>query len=217
MDIFYEFHAKKRLALFNDLCYTIKIILFGVRRFPMSTEMTQIANRLREIREICDYSVGAVAKRLGIAPARYSDYEESGENIPISVLYDLASFYGVDITELLTGSSPKLSNYCLVKKGQSTGVDRYPGYHFESLAYNFKRRIMEPLMVTVEPDEQEMALVTHPGQEFNFVVEGAVMVILDDEKITLEAGDCIYFDPTLPHGQKAAGGKTAVFLTVIAE
>jgi len=183
----------------------------------MPDEMKQIADRLKEIREICGFSVDETAARLGIEAARYVGYEEKGENIPISVLYALANVYGVDITELLTGKSPRLSNYCVVKKGCSTGVDRYPGYHFESLAYNFKRRIMEPLLVTVEPDEKEMSPVSHPGQEFNFVVEGAVLVILDDEEILLETGDCIYFDPTLPHGQKAAGGQPAKFLTVIAE
>jgi len=183
----------------------------------MSDEMKQIASRLKEIREVCGFSAEDTAARLGIDAARYAGYEESGDNIPISVLYALANVYGVDITEILTGKSPRLSNYCVVKKGQSTGVDRYPGYHFESLAYNFKRRIMEPLMVTVEPDDKEMSLVSHPGQEFNFVVEGAVLVILDDEEILLQADDCIYFDPALPHGQKAAGGRAAKFLTVIAE
>lgn len=183
----------------------------------MSEEMRQLAKRLKEIREICGCSVEDVASRLCVSLEQYLGYEENGENIPISILYELANNYGVDITELLTGKSPKLSNYCVVKKGQSTGVDRYPGYHFGSLAYNFKRRIMEPLMVTVEPDGQEMSLVTHPGQEFNYVVEGSVIVILEDEEIILEPGDSIYFDPMLPHGQKAGGGRPATFLTVIAE
>lgn len=182
----------------------------------MTKEMKQIAARLREIREICGYSLEDVATKLGIAREQYEGYEENGENIPISVLYQLSHEYGVDITEILTGKSPRLSNYCVVKQGQSTGIDRCPGYHFESLAYKFKRRIMEPLMVSVEPDERNMALITHAGQEFNYVVEGTIQVVLGDEEITLEAGDCIYFDPALPHGQKAIGGP-AKFLTVIAE
>ena len=182
----------------------------------MQDNMKQIAARLGEIRGVCGYSVEEIAARLRCSPARYLDYEESGNDIPISVLYALANIYGVDITELLTGKSPKLSNYCVVKKGQSKGVDRYPGYHFESLAYKFKRRIMEPLMVDVEPEERDLALITHPGQEFNYVVEGAVMVIIGDEELLLEPGDCIYFDPKIPHGQKAVGGP-ARFLTVIAE
>ncbi len=183
----------------------------------MPNEMKQIADRLREIREVCGYEADEIAARLGISTELYQSYEESGNDIPISVIYELANDYGVDITEILTGQSPRLSNYCVVKTGESTGVDRYPGYHFESLAYKFKRRIMEPLMVTVAPDDKQMQLVTHPGQEFNYVVEGAVLVLLDNEEILLRAGESIYFDPTLPHGQKAAEGKPAKFLTVIAE
>ena len=183
----------------------------------MSDEMKQIADRLKEMREICGDGVDDTASKLGISREQYLAYEESGDNIPISVLYELTNYYGVDMTEILTGKSPKLTTYCAVKKGHGAGIDRYPGYHFENLAHNFKRRIMEPLMVTVNPDDKEMTLITHPGQEFNYVVEGAVMVILDDEEIVLEEGDCVYFDPTLPHGQKALNGKPAKFLTVIAE
>lgn len=182
----------------------------------MSAETRLIAARLKEIREICGFSAQQVADKLAIPLARYEEYEVSGENIPISVLYTLAQEYGVDITEILTGKSPRLSNYCVVRQGQATGIDRCPGYHFESLAHKFKRRIMEPLLVSVEPEEENMALITHSGQEFNYVVEGSILVILGEEEITLEAGDCIYFDPTQPHGQKAVG-RPAKFLTVIAE
>ena len=183
----------------------------------MPDNMKQIANRLKEIREVCGYEVQDIAAKLKLSVAQYAEHEESGTDIPISVLYELANIYGVDITEILTGKSPRLSNFCVVKKGQSKGVDRFPGYHFESLAHKFKRRIMEPLMVSVEPDEKELALITHPGQEFNYVVDGVVMVVVGDEELILEAGDCIYFDPTIPHGQKAMGGRPATFLTVIAE
>ncbi|MCL2817557.1 MAG: cupin domain-containing protein [Clostridiales bacterium] len=183
----------------------------------MPEKMKQVGSRIRELRDICGHSVEDVASWLGISSEQYLRYEEDGDDIPISVLFELTNRYGVDMTEILTGKSPKLSTYCAVKKGSGTGVDRCPGYHFESLAYNFKHRIMEPLLVTVEPDNKEMSLISHGGQEFNFVVEGAVMVILGDEEIVLEAGDCIYFDPALPHGQKALNGRPARFLTVIAE
>ena len=183
----------------------------------MIEEMKQVADRLKEIREICGYSTQNAADKLGISLEQYECYEKSGENIPISVLYALSNYYGVDVTDILTGKSPKLSSYCVVKKGGGMGVDRYPGYSFKNLAYNFKRRTMEPLMVTVEPDNKDMELITHSGQEFNYVVEGTVKVIMGTNEIILETGDCIYFDPSLPHGQQAMNGKPAAFLTMIGE
>ena len=183
----------------------------------MSEEIKLIANRIKELREISGYSTARVAQLLGIEQTVYEGYEADGVDIPISVLYELANHYGVDFTEILTGKSPKLKNYCVARGGKGMGIDRYSGYHFESLAYKFVGKVMEPLMVTVEPDDTEHKLVVHPGQEFNYVVEGTVMVEFGDEQVILNEGDSIYFDPNLPHGQKAMKGKPAKFLTVITE
>lgn len=183
----------------------------------MSEEIKLIANRIQELREISGDSTERVAQLLGIEQSVYEGYEANGVDIPISVLYELANYYGVDFTEILTGKSPKLKNYCVARGGKGMGIDRYSGYHFESLAYKFVGKVMEPLMVTVDPDDTDHKLVVHPGQEFNYVVEGTVMVEFGDEQVILNEGDSIYFDPNLPHGQKAMNGKPAKFLTVITE
>ena len=183
----------------------------------MSEEIKQIADRIRELREIHGYNAAKVSELVGVSTELYEGYEQNGSDIPISVLYELANLYRVDFTEILTGKSPKLRDYCVARGGRGMGIDRYSGYHFESLAYKFVGKIMEPLMVTVQPDDTAHQLVVHNGQEFNYVVEGGVMVILGDDEIILEEGDSIYFDPGLPHGQKALNGRAAKFLTIITE
>ena len=76
---------------------------------------------------------------------------------------------------------------------------------------------MEPMLVTVAPDNKNHKLVVHDGQEFNYVLEGTILVEFGDESVILNEGDSIYFDSTLPHGQQALNGKEAKFLTIIAE
>jgi quercetin dioxygenase-like cupin family protein len=76
---------------------------------------------------------------------------------------------------------------------------------------------MQPLLVTLEPSDEVAKLITHPGQEFNMVLEGTVIVTLGDKDFSLEEGDSIYFNPTIPHGQRCGGDVKARFLTVIAE
>ena len=78
-------------------------------------------------------------------------------------------------------------------------------------------KIMQPLLVTLDPSDEPASLVSHSGQEFNLVLEGSVAIIFDDKEIILNEGDTIYFNPTHPHGQKCIGNKKARFLTVIAE
>ncbi len=172
--------------------------------------------RVRELREIAGYTRAEMAARLGVDGSVYEGFETGTSDIPISVLYELAGLFGVDMTDLVTGKAAKLRNYAVVRAGTGLEVERYPGYRFESLAHAFRGRLIEPLIVTLEPDEnRNMSLVTHPGQEFNLVLEGTMRVILGDDRIDLEPGDSVYFDPTIPHGQQCVAGRVARFLTVI--
>ncbi|TLM99301.1 MAG: cupin domain-containing protein, partial [Actinobacteria bacterium] len=135
----------------------------------------------------------------------------------ISALYHIASRFGVDLTALLTGTAAKLDTYQVVRKGDGRKVDRYPGYYFQDLAWLYTQKIMQPLLVTLDPTGEPAELVTHTGQEFNLVVEGSMAVAFDDKELMLEEGDSIYFNPRHPHGQRCVGDKPAKFVTIIAE
>ncbi|MDR0292680.1 MAG: cupin domain-containing protein [Oscillospiraceae bacterium] len=170
--------------------------------------------RIRESREICGFSAEEVAHKLNIGEEDYIRYETEGEDIPINVLFRLAAVLGVDLNELLSGRAPHLDSYCLVKRGHGRMIDRYPGYSFQSLAYTYKNRVMEPLLVTVEPGGRDAAPVNHGGQEFNLCLEGEMELVFDGKVIRLGEGDSVYFNPARPHSQRAVGGR-ARFLTVI--
>jgi quercetin dioxygenase-like cupin family protein len=96
-------------------------------------------------------------------------------------------------------------------------VDRYPGYNYQDLAWGFGHKIMQPLLVTLDPSDEPAELVTHRGQEFNLVLRGKVVVTFEDRDLVLEEGDSIYFNPNHPHGQKCGGDEPAQFVTVIVE
>ncbi len=184
---------------------------------PENTNIKDIASRIAELRDICGFTKEEVADYLKISVEDYEKYENAEVDFPVSSLYELAAKFGVDLTEILTGSSPKLKNCSLVRKGRGIAVDRYKGYDFESIAYKFIGRKIEPMVVTVgtETEINPPAAVTHAGQEFNFVLEGRVKVTFGDSEFILEEGDCFYFDPKVPHAQSAFGGAPAKFLTVI--
>jgi quercetin dioxygenase-like cupin family protein len=105
----------------------------------------------------------------------------------------------------------------VVKAGTGRTVDRYPGYNYEDLAWGFNHKIMQPLLVTLDPTDEPAELVTHRGQEFNLVLKGKIVVTFEDRELFLEAGDSIYFNPNHPHGQKCVGDESAQFVTVIVE
>lgn len=182
----------------------------------MDDNLLQIPSRIRELREILGISTQEMAQNVGIGLDNYLLYEAGGLDIPISALYAIAAALSVDPTVLLTGEAPRMNTHCIVRKGHGVDIERYPGYRYSSIAYNFIGREMEPLLVTIEPEDETPLRVMHSGQEFNYVLEGRLRITLGNNSYELSAGDCIYFDPRLPHAQSAVGG-TAKFLTVINE
>jgi quercetin dioxygenase-like cupin family protein len=67
----------------------------------------------------------------------------------------------------------------------------------------------------VDPDGEDIHLNSHPGQEFNYVLEGTLKIVIDGHELVLEVGDSLYFDATKPHGMQAIGDQTARFLAII--
>lgn len=182
----------------------------------VNEQIIHIANRIKELREILDLSRESVAESLHIPLADYCRYEDAEDDIPVGVLYGVAALMRVDPTELLTGEAPRMVDYTIVRGGKGVSVERYAGYRFTSLAYNFIGREMEPMIVDLGPNDEVAELVTHSGQEFNYVLDGRVAVTVGKHEFVLEAGDSIYFNPSLPHGQRAVG-VFSKFLTVINE
>lgn len=180
----------------------------------IKSQLQQIADRIKYLRDILDMSAMDLAKAIDMPLELYNSYENCEKDIPISMIYNVAAVMGVDPTELLTGESPRMDTYAVTRKGMGVGVERYKGYAFESLAYNFRGRNKEPMIVTISPKEGKPQLVSHGGQEFNYVLEGSIGVTIGGKEIILNEGDSVYFDPAIPHGQFAVGG-TAKFLTVI--
>ena len=182
----------------------------------MQDNFTQIPGRIKELREILEISALDMARDAAIPLETYLKYESGELDIPISALYHISARLGVDATVLLTGEDPRMDTASVCRRGKGVRIERYPGYEFSSLAYNFKGRTIEPLLVYLDPSKEAAAPVTHSGQEFNYVIEGKIRITVGKREYTLETGDSIYFDAGLPHGQAAVDGP-AQFITIIQE
>ncbi|MBZ4646380.1 MAG: hypothetical protein PWR27_340 [Petroclostridium sp.] len=183
----------------------------------MPEQIRQIAQRIRELREIAGISVEDLAEEFKISKELYEQYESGNVDIPVSFLYEVANKFNVELTAILTGEGPRLHIYSLVRKDKGLSVERRKQYKYQSLAYNFVHKKAEPFLVTVDPlpADAPIDFNTHPGQEFNYVVEGTLKVVIHNHEIILNEGDSLYFDSNYKHGMKAMNGKPAKFLAMI--
>jgi len=177
----------------------------------------EIAARVKVLREIEDISPESLAQQLGFDPAEYAAWESGERDFPVGALVEIASRYKVDLSELISGAASKLKTFCVTRAGQAPEVTRRPMYGYWNLAYNFHRKKAEPFLVeaAAETENKPISLNTHPGQEFNYVLEGRLLISISGHDIELGTGDCVYYDSSEPHGMKALGGKAARFLAFV--
>jgi len=183
----------------------------------MKENVKEIAARVKVLREIEELSSEGIAGELGFDQSEYKMWESGEKDFPVGALVEIASRFKVDLSELLTGAASKLKTFCVTRANEAPEVSRRPMYGYWNLAYNFHRKKAEPFLVeaSAETENKPISLNTHPGQEFNYILEGRLLISISGHDIELNPGDCIYYDSAEPHGMKALGGKTARFLAIV--
>ncbi|WP_094229002.1 helix-turn-helix domain-containing protein [Methanolobus psychrotolerans] len=183
----------------------------------MQEKIKEIAARVRELRDISDISVEEMAEKLALPVDTYSRYENGEEDIPASILLEAAQALNVDMSVLLTGEVPRMHVFSVTRKDKGISAERRKDYKYQNIAANFANKRAEPFVVKVDPKPEgtPVSMNSHPGQEFDYVLEGTLKVIIHNNELVLEEGDSIYFDSGYAHGMQAIGGKPAKFLAVI--
>ncbi len=184
-----------------------------------AVRLSEVAFRIREMREILGYSQTEMAARTEVTPEEYAAYESGGSDLSFSFIHKCALVFGIELTELLEGHTARLSSYTVTRKGQGHETAREEGIMIQNLAPKFKSKIAEPYWVRYEYSEElqnkPIHLIKHDGQEFDLVLSGALKVQVGDHQEILHEGDSIYYNSSTPHGMIAVEGADCVFCAVV--
>jgi len=184
----------------------------------MDSKVSEIAERIRAMRDDTGYTVEEMAEAVSVSAERYRILEKGDTDFTFTFLYKCAEKFGVDIVELLTGENPHLSSYTLVRKGKGLHMHRREGFDYEHLAYSFKGTKAEPFLVTApyRADElDDIPTSTHDGQEFNYVLKGKLRFAYDGHIEDLNEGDSVYYDPSRRHGMTSLTEEGCIFIAVV--
>ena len=184
-----------------------------------TTQVNEIASRIREMREVLDITQEEMAVKTEVSLENYRAYELAEIDLPFSFIHKCALTFGIELNELLEGSSAKLSSYTLTRKGEGRETAREAGIEIENLAPMFRKKIAEPYYVHYEynPELQNkpITLATHSGQEFDYITSGSLRIQIGDKIEVLREGDSIYYNSSTPHGMIAVNGEDCHFIAVV--
>jgi transcriptional regulator with XRE-family HTH domain len=158
----------------------------------------QVGERMRNMRKGQGLTLKDVADRAGVTQSLVSAIERGQTNPSLETLRRLAQVLSVPIFHFFLEDT--LSSQMVVRHGARRVLSLpFSEARYELLCPDFSRS-MEMLLTELSPHTcSSPTAVTHDGEEFAFVLKGAVQIDVAGTLYELEEEDSIYYDARCPH------------------
>lgn len=179
----------------------------------------RLSEQLRLIRQRRGLTLRDVAERTGLAISTLSKVEHDQMSLTYDKLVQLAHGLEIGFAELF--APPEHPTMVTARRSITRNGDgvlqRTANYEYRYLCTELADKRMVPVVTRIKSHTiQEFGpLVSHAGEEFIYVLEGAITVhTVFYEPVLLHRGDSIYLDSTMGHAYLAAGQEDALVLAV---
>jgi uncharacterized cupin superfamily protein len=135
------------------------------------------------------------AAASGLSPSFLSSLERDKTGIAPGTLHKLVQAYGATLTSIMRKAAPRIAQ---VKRPGHRAVISSHGVSMEQLVDG--DTLMDPHITTVEPGAGSGGSYSHEGEEFIYVLDGVLEIVLaEGERYRLHSGESIYYPSTIDH------------------
>jgi DNA-binding transcriptional MerR regulator/quercetin dioxygenase-like cupin family protein len=166
-------------------------------------------SRLRQLRLSRHLALAEVASAVGISVGFLSAIERAHMSASVGTLRKLARYYKLNILDFF---EPPQANPFRVRAKDRKRLEAGRGVQMELLAWG--NTVMEPHLFTIAPGAGSGESYAHEGEEFLYVMRGALDIDLNGQPHKLRAGDSFYFESNTPHTWRNSGRSETVVLWV---
>ncbi|MFH1117062.1 MAG: XRE family transcriptional regulator, partial [Pseudomonadota bacterium] len=157
--------------------------LAAVEESAAVEEAVSHGQRIRAGREQQGFTIEELSAKTGIESNVLARLEAGETFLPLGQLIKLSKALSLKMSDVISAGQEA---FTIVRAGQRRSFARFGkakedshGYEYEALAPNKRDRVMEPFIVTLQPAASDEASA-HDGQEFIYVLEGEMEVVVDD-------------------------------------
>lgn len=167
-----------------------------IKRMRIEKQLTQeeLANR-------CELSKGFI-----------SQLENNLTSPSIATLIDILEILGSNLKEFFDDMNDEKISFS--KDDMFEKEDENLKYTVKWLVPNSQKNDMEPIVLTLEKDGKYKEEKPHEGEEFGYVLSGAIYLHIGDKKNKVRKGESFYFKPRANHYISNAGKTTAKVIWV---
>lgn len=188
----------------------------------LAVKALKIGNKVRELRQRNRFTLQDLAARTGLSKPFLSQIENDHVVPPVATLLKLARALNIGMAYFFRDEvgDEKVS---ITRREERIRVERRPhqsqgvvNYIYEALETKKTNKNIEPFLIEFPPQQtEEMIFMSHEGEEFMYVIEGAVEFRTVDRVEILEAGDSIYFESDLSHSLRCVSEKPAKAISAV--
>ena len=174
------------------------------------------------IRKERGWTLRQMSKAVGIPLSTLSKVESGKLSLSYDKIQQLTSRLGISMADFFTCEESDLEqSHVRARRSVTTSkqsvIIETKNYVYEYLCADLTRKHMVPVLVEIKAENPEYfgRPLSHPGEEFIFVLEGEVQVNLEFYRPTiLKAGEGIYVDSAMKHSYTLGNCSYARLLAV---
>ena len=88
-------------------------------------KLQEVADRVRGLRMDMGLTPEEAAARLDLSVEEYVSFESGTQDFNFTFIYKFANMAGVEISDIMEGSSPALTEYAVTRNGQGSPIKTY--------------------------------------------------------------------------------------------
>jgi len=188
----------------------------------MATDSPTLGALIRSLRSRQGWTLKEMSVKSGIPVSTLSKVEHGQLTLSYDKLYQLSQKLGMRMSELFAeepdAEPPVTARRSLGDLASAVRVET-PNYDYHYLCAELRRKRMIPVIARIRAKsvKQFGQLVHHSGEEFTYVLKGAVVLHSEFyDPVVLKEGQSIYFDSSMGHAYLAPEGcDEAEVLTVM--
>ena len=158
----------------------------------------EIGSKIKRLRVRLGLTQEELAARTELTKGFISQLERDITSPSIATLMDILEALGTNVSEFFSdreddGVMTYAADDMFIKADEEAGVT------IRWLVTNAQRNALEPILVTLAPGASTEADDPHEGEEFGYVLSGAITLICGEQRRKVRRGDAFYFRPTGVH------------------
>ncbi len=158
-----------------------------------------LGRKLKLLRLRQGFTLEDVAGKVGCSRSMLSKIENGKAFPSLATLANIALAVGCTPSNLMDSGEGVSTGAAFNPASSETGRRADAGYRFLALAEGRANKMMDPFIITASSQDVQPHVLSHPGEEFIYVLAGEMEMRVGKVSYRLSPGDSLYFDAEEEH------------------